>query len=502
MMAIQRPQRGTYNAEGNIESWTQKVAENTPLATANTPVVYGFGYDNTDQLTSAVLSNGSTQAILHKYYYGYTPSGSRANQQIDSQVNQETSNSLNQVTLHKGGGPTRFSGILNEAATVKVGGNPATVSGTTFTGNVNLPTGTNNVVVSATNNNGQTTSHTFRVTVSGDAQRTFAYDPEGNTLNDGNNTYEWDAENRLTAINYTGTQNRTEFTYDGLDRRVAIVEKTNGSVTSTKKFVWVGTEMAEERNGSNVVTKRFFEQGEKISGAAYYYTRDHLGSIREMTNASGQVVSHNDYDPYGQSTVTHNFGTVSPDFGFTGHYFHAPSGFNLTLYRAYNPSSGRWLSRDPIGENGGINLYGYVYNSPVNYIDRLGLSARDVALIQSLFAHSLENMNDRNMRLGGPLNAPVSGLAQLFEDAWNGLTGQPMTDATHHDSSCHGQAENLKREFQKYLDHQNELFDDHWKMEKVMDGGHFYDVMHSDNPADPDVKLDPFWGYSKPMNRK
>ena len=45
----------------------------------------------------------------------------------------------------------------------------------------------------------------------------------------------------------------------------------------------------------------------------------------------------------------------------------------FTLYRAYDPATGRWLSRDPIGESGGINLYGYVSNSPVNYMDSIGL---------------------------------------------------------------------------------------------------------------------------------
>jgi uncharacterized protein RhaS with RHS repeats len=46
---------------------------------------------------------------------------------------------------------------------------------------------------------------------------------------------------------------------------------------------------------------------------------------------------------------------------------------NLTLYRAYSPGLGRWLSRDPIGENGGLNLYGFVGNDPVNFWDPLGL---------------------------------------------------------------------------------------------------------------------------------
>ena len=107
----------------------------------------------------------------------------------------------------------------------------------------------------------------------------------------------------------------------------------------------------------------------------YYYTRDHLGSIREVTDAIGVLQAQYDYDPYGKSVVV--AGNMNVDFGYTGHYFHAPSSLNLTLYRAYNPALGRWLSRDPIGERGGLNLYGYVFNSPIQLIDRLGLEVPD-----------------------------------------------------------------------------------------------------------------------------
>ena len=59
--------------------------------------------------------------------------------------------------------------------------------------------------------------------------------------------------------------------------------------------------------------------------------------------------------------------------GYTGHHEHAKSGLVLTWHRAYDPETGRWLSRDPIGEKGGINLYGYVGNGPVTDWDPLGL---------------------------------------------------------------------------------------------------------------------------------
>ena len=58
---------------------------------------------------------------------------------------------------------------------------------------------------------------------------------------------------------------------------------------------------------------------------------------------------------------------------FTGLYRHAKSNLDLAVYRADDPDLGRWLNRDPIGESGGLNLYGYVRNTPVMHTDALGL---------------------------------------------------------------------------------------------------------------------------------
>ena len=117
------------------------------------------------------------------------------------------------------------------------------------------------------------------------------------------------------------------------------------------------------------------------SGQGYYYTRDHLGSVREMTNSSGAIQAQYDYDPYGNASLVQ--GTNMADFQYAGMYEHQTSGLNLTLFRAYDPNTGRWLSRDPVGESVGSNLYGYVNNSPIIGIDPLGL---DVAVVISGYA--------------------------------------------------------------------------------------------------------------------
>ncbi len=186
----------------------------------------------------------------------------------------------------------------------------------------------------------------------------------GYTSASGNVSYEWDAQDRLVA--YNRAPYRSEFTYDGYGRRVKIVEKDNGTVTSTKQFVWCGKTLCQERDVNNNVTKRFFADGEQDNGVRYF-TKDHLGSIREMTGEGGAILARYDYDPYGRRTKVS--GTFEADFGFTGYYVHQPSGLQLALYRAYDADVGRWLSRDPIQEGGGINLYGYVRENPLNKID-------------------------------------------------------------------------------------------------------------------------------------
>jgi RHS repeat-associated protein len=161
---------------------------------------------------------------------------------------------------------------------------------------------------------------------------------------------------------------------------------------SVQNFVWCGNTICEERDATgSTVTKRFFAEGEQRIGDTdpnYYFTRDQLGSVREVTNSSGVLVSQFDYDPWGNRAGI--AGNMNLDFGFTGHYYHENSGLNLAMYRAYNPSLGRWISRDPIGENGGLNLYGYVGNDPIDSFDPFGLFSCDE--LRAMLAHQMDSL--------------------------------------------------------------------------------------------------------------
>ncbi|MGH7746481.1 MAG: RHS repeat-associated core domain-containing protein, partial [Candidatus Dormibacteria bacterium] len=187
---------------------------------------------------------------------------------------------------------------------------------------------------------------------------TWTYDKDGNLLADGTRAYTWDAENRLLSVTLNATKQTSTFAYDPLGLRVAITD--NGTTT---RYRWCGGRICAAHNTAGAITARYFPQGEIDGTASRYYATDRLGSVRALMDNAGRTKGTAVYGAYGRTTITGE----APTFAYAGMFYHKASGLYLTRYRAYNPDAGRWISRDPIGEIAGMNLYAYAGDNPASF---------------------------------------------------------------------------------------------------------------------------------------
>jgi RHS repeat-associated protein len=362
-----------YDVLGRITQWDQQVGAGDPRRVVPE-------YDRVSRLLRALTSNPSTSQQTGAEANRYDPVGNKLTRQTEAEVVSGTFNVVNQLQALSSGGEAILQGQLDEPGTVAVGSRTVkTDPQNRFALSVPVTTGANTLTLVSTDVNTNSTTNTATFTVAAAGSRTFSYDVNGFTTNDGSRTYDWDGAGRLVKIGHAGAGNRTEFTYDGLSRRVGLKEVTNNVTAVEQRFVYDGLGIAERRAADGTtVERRYYGQGfEQVGGAdagRYFYVRDHLGSIRALVDDSGTLRGQWAYSLWGSrgtNEVTAN--PVESDFGYTGHLEHGRSGLVFALYRAYDPSIARWLSPDPIGEEGGINLYGYVLNNPVNLWDPRGL---------------------------------------------------------------------------------------------------------------------------------
>lgn len=370
----------TYTPDGKIATWTKEQG--------GTVKFMDFVYDLAGQLKKATTrQTNASGAILQTLAFGYDRAGNRTSRTEDGEPFTANFNGRNQLTTGDFLGEVPFIGEMDEFAEVSVTANgvtkPARVrehgSKWLFETEVKLESdGTTKVDVDATDVSDNTTSESFEIDSGSGQWASLTYDDNGNTLtrtvNSVTTTYTWDCENRLETVTVGGVTER--FVYNAAGERVKIIRNPGGSEVE-RRFIWTGGfQPSQERSSANTVVGNFFGEGEQRKNGAnlddYFYARDHLGSVREMMDDAGSVVARYDYSPFGvrESIVAPS---VEPVFGFTGHFHHFLTGHTLTLYRAYDAELGRWLSPDPIAENGGPNLYAYARNDPLRFVDPSGL---------------------------------------------------------------------------------------------------------------------------------
>ena len=208
------------------------------------------------------------------------------------------------------------------------------------------------------------------------------YDADGDMLSDGTWSFTWNAENRLIAAEKSGA--KLEFQYDYAGRRVEkkVYSGSTGNWTLDKhlKFVYDGYEQIEVLDGTNsdaILKKRIWGLSKLIcdihSSTAYYALGDANKNITEYLDSSGNIQAHYEYSPFGK--IATKTGTKQNDFDylFSSEVFDTRTGLMYYNFRYYSLTLGRWLSRDPIEEEGGYNLYGIVNNNIINKYDMYGL---------------------------------------------------------------------------------------------------------------------------------
>ncbi|MGD9163025.1 MAG: RHS repeat-associated core domain-containing protein [Desulfobacteraceae bacterium] len=211
------------------------------------------------------------------------------------------------------------------------------------------------------------------VRIDGPSSKAFYYDSNGRVSQIEGKRYVYNANGRLSLILQAG-QPVASYTYDIFDRRIK--KSARGSVTHFHYDIDDNLIAETDANGSLLKAYIWLDGMPvamvKADGSIYYYHNDHLGTPQKMTNENGALVWAADYLPFGEADVT--IETIENNLRFKGQYFDSETGFHYNYHRYYDPSTGRYLTPDPIGLEGGINLYAYASNNPINLIDPLGLS--------------------------------------------------------------------------------------------------------------------------------
>jgi RHS repeat-associated protein len=208
------------------------------------------------------------------------------------------------------------------------------------------------------------------------AQRFQTYDANGNTTSKtdstGTTNYTWDYDDRLTSATLPGSGGTVSYRYDPFGRRIY-----KSSSAGTSMFAYDADNLIEETNSTGGAVARY-SQGLNIdeplaelrSATTSYYQADGLGSITTLSNAAGAVAANYSYDSFGNITAAS--GSIANNFRYTGREWDSETSFYYYRARYYDPASGRFLSEDPIGFNGGVNFFSYTANSPLNLTDPSG----------------------------------------------------------------------------------------------------------------------------------
>ena len=360
--------------------------------------------------TESKISGTYHELVGRKHAFTYDHQGNRKTHSRNSHTTTYTPNNLNQYTARTNHGHLLVEGTSTNA-TVKVYETGSTEDTATRKNNYYFRDWDPDTTSTASDypeiniKEGTRVSDTKNAWIPAVSESP-TYDANGNLTGDALWSYTYDEENRLITMTETSAaatagfpDTTITFKYDYLGRRVEKKVVRGTTTESHLRFVWRGWLLVAELNAaSNNALVKTYTWGPDISGSfggaggnggvlmvedhnadeKFFPAYDAQGNVTGLIDTSGNLDAAYEYDPFGKLIRYAGTRTTSMSLLYGTKYLDMETGLIYYGYRYYNPRQGRFINRDPIGEEGGLNLYGFVGNSPTNWVDYLGLEWVDV----------------------------------------------------------------------------------------------------------------------------
>ncbi len=372
-----------YDSLGQVRSGRKYWPDQSPVAGQQ----FEYAFDDIGNRTSTKAGGDENGWNLRSASYG--------------------ANSLNQYTNRTVPGAVDVMGIALATNAVTVNGQATYRKGEYFRKELSVTGPAWEAINVTANNETPVTGHQF-VPQSPEA---FGHDADGNLVQDARWNYCWDAESRLVGLTNRAAVAPAmviRFEYDPQGRRIRkqVWSNSDGSGTPATdlRFVYDGWNLIATLN-SQLSTLSTFVWGSDLSGtiqgaggiggllficdvpsgigycAPAYDGNGNVAAVVSM--CGGTNCATYEYGSFGEIIrATGAMAKINP-FRFSTKYQDDETDLLYYNYRYYNPSKGRWISRDPIGEEGGANLYGFIRNDPNDNFDPLGFTTGSISVLFS-----------------------------------------------------------------------------------------------------------------------
>jgi len=373
---------------------------------------YTYSYDQIGQLSKATASLGGVSMPGREFAYTYDGSGNRLSADhtggVPNMADTYWANPANQITQKENVSvavqgnavaaanvvvqtslASRASNFWSSEAILANSNGPAYSSIPVYAGQAGAGSGGADLV-----------SQTNITTFLGPFTETINYDADGDLVSDGRWSYTWDGEHRLIEIQTNAAAVAAgapaivdNFGYDYLGRRISKSVAVNGGQATVTRYVYFGWNVAAELDSSGNYKRHFIwglDRSSSIGGLggiggllmiqdtangnSYLPAYDGSGNVAALLNdtSGGACAASYEYSPFGELLRKQGTYAVSNPFRFSTKWWDEETSLSYYGQRYYSSETGRFISRDPIEEKGGINLYAFCKNAPTNGLDYLG----------------------------------------------------------------------------------------------------------------------------------